>query len=1087
MGQKIISSIVFILGLSIQVFGQNITGTVTDSESGRTLPGVNILVKGTSTGTSTDSEGNFELTVASLQDTLVVTYIGYRSNEVPINGRTEINIVMQPEAITGEEMVVVGYGTQKEENLVGSVSKMEIDDISARPSAGIASSLQGAVPGLNIRASSGGDPSATPEINIRGFNSINGGSPLVLVNGIEGDLADVNPNDIESITVLKDAQAAAIYGARGSFGVVLVTLKQGREGEFEVEYSNNVGFTTNTARTDFVTNPATYARWVDEAIGSYHSGCYVCYEGEDWDIAEQVGNGEREPFYEKQPDGTYKFYGNTDYYDILFKDRRSHVMHNLSVSGGSDKLRGVISGRIYKREKIQNIQDSDMKRYNLRLNLVATPYDWLELSATSKFSSRFDEEYAGTKNGWGGTLGVSKWRDLFPNYPAFVDGYGVSVGRTRNGYVGRLGALKEGAAHRKWQYESQTNTLKAVVNPVEGLELNMDYSYNIDRTDRTFSYSPFSYLSGNELELVEGAGLNRHNEYRWKDYYKALNIYGTYARDIADKHNFKLMLGFNQEVFNRDRIGLRIEDLLTRDKANIAFGTEMLDMEGSTLEWALQGYFGRFNYNYDGKYLLEVNARYDGSSRFPKGNRWGFFPSVGVGWQVDEESFWTSSLDNVISSLKLRVSYGKLGNQNVGVNTFRQLIGMGKTSWLFDGQEANYARAPQPLPANIGWEKITSTNIGIDMRFLKDKLTASVDLYERNTSDMYLPGQPLAGVFGAPEPRRNYASMQNKGFELTVGYNDQFEVMGSELSFNIQANVSHNKGVITKFDNPNGLLSTFWEGQELGEIWGYHIDGQFQSDKEAAAFQNKFGRDNLFEVYRGILDYGSNTDWNYLKGGDLKYVDVNGDGKIDNGNNTLENPGDLQKIGNAMPQFPFGFNISANWKNIDVSVIGQGVARQDWYPSGPLYWATFHRPYVSFIRKDILDKVWDPEHPNDPERIYPQRQRAYNALSSGRMSYNLNDHYLTNIGYLRIKNLTVGYTLPPDLTQKVSLKKLRIFFSGENLFTWTFGGLTEYLDPEEVGAHVSYSNPNGVSARPATNTQLYPMGKTYSVGVQISL
>src|SRR5699024_7107112 len=318
MGQKIISSIVFILGLSIQVFGQNITGTVTDSESGRTLPGVNILVKGTSTGTSTDSEGNFELTVASLQDTLVVTYIGYRSNEVPINGRTEINIVMQPEAITGEEMVVVGYGTQKEENLVGSVSKMEIDDISARPSAGIASSLQGAVPGLNIRASSGGDPSATPEINIRGFNSINGGSPLVLVNGIEGDLADVNPNDIQSITVLKDAQAAAIYGARGSFGVVLVTLKQGREGEFEVEYSNNVGFTTNTARTDFVTNPATYARWVDGAIGSYHSGCYVCYEGEDWDIAEQVGNGEREPFYEKQPDGTYKFYGNTDYYDILF-------------------------------------------------------------------------------------------------------------------------------------------------------------------------------------------------------------------------------------------------------------------------------------------------------------------------------------------------------------------------------------------------------------------------------------------------------------------------------------------------------------------------------------------------------------------------------------------------------------------------------------------------------------------------------------------------------------------------------------------------------------------------------------------------
>ncbi|WP_170864447.1 SusC/RagA family TonB-linked outer membrane protein [Fodinibius roseus] len=1079
--------LLFVGGIISQSLGQSVSGVLTDAENGDPLPGVNILVKGTTTGTSTDAEGKFELTVASLQDTLIVTFIGYQTNEVPVNGRTEINIEMQPEAITGEEMVVVGYGTQREENLVGSVSKASIEDISARPSADIASSLQGAVPGLNIRASSGGDPSDTPEINIRGFNSINGGSPLVLVDGIEEDLANVNPNDIESVTVLKDAQAAAIYGARGSFGVVLITTKSGREGEFIVEYTNNIGFTTNTARTDFVTNPATYARWADGAIGNYHSGCYVCYDEEDYEIAEQVAKGEREPFYEEQPDGTYKFYENNDYYDILFKNRRPHKMHNISVSGGSDKLTGFVSGRIYERKKIQNIQDAEMKRYNLQLNLSASPYDWLELSAVSKFSSRYDEQYAGTKNGWGGTLGVSKWRDLFPNYPAFIDGYGVSVGRTRNGYVGRLGALKEGAAHRQWQYEKQTNTLKAEVNPIEGLALNMDYSYSIDRTDRTFSYTPFAYLSGNELELVEDAGLNRHNEYRWKDYYKALNIYGTYTENLAGKHNVKLMLGFNQEVFDRDRIGARIEDLLTRGKGNLAFGTEMLDMDGSTLEWAVQGYFGRFNYDYDGKYLLEINTRYDGSSRFPEDNRWGLFPSVGVGWQVDSENFWSSSLEDVISSLKLKASYGKLGNQNVGVNTFRQLIGMGRTSWLVDGAEVNYARAPAPLPANIAWEKITSTNIGADIGFLEDKLTASVELYERNTSDMYLPGRPLPAVFGASEPRRNYASMRNRGLEVTVGYSDQFNLMGSALSFNIQANVSNNKGVITKFDNPNGLLSTFWEGQELGEIWGYRIDDQFRSDEEAAAFQNEFGRDNLVEVYRGILDYGSNTDWNYLKGGDLKYVDVDGDGQINNGNNTLEDHGDLERIGNAMPQFPFGFKINANWKQFDLSVMGQGVAKQHWYPSGPLYWATFHRPYVSFIRKDILDKVWNPEHPNDPDRIYPQRQRAYNALSSGRMSYNLNDHYLTNIGYLRIKNLTVGYTLPPGVTQKANLKRVRIFFSGENLFTWTFGGLTEYLDPEEVGAHVSYSNPNGVSARPATNTQLYPIGKTYSAGVEISL
>ncbi|MDT0688022.1 SusC/RagA family TonB-linked outer membrane protein [Autumnicola psychrophila] len=1066
-------------------FQQNIQGKVLD-ETGLPLPGVTVQIKGSSIGTVTNFDGEFTLRVPDQDAILVFSFLGYKSKEVTVGSQSTFKIRMEADSESLNEIVVVGYGTQKSENVVNSVSTAEIGDVITRPSADIASSLQGTVPGLNIRSSSGGDPSETPEINIRGFNSINGGSPLIIVDGIEADIANINPNDIESVTVLKDAGAAAIYGARGSFGVVLITTKSGEAGEFNVQYSNNTGFTTNIARTDFVTNPATYARWVDDAIGSYHSGCYVCYEDDDWEIAEQVGNGEREPFYEQQPDGTYKFFGNTDFYDVLFKDRRSHQINNISVSGGSDKLTGVISARSYEREKIQNIQDAEMRRYNLQLKLSATPYNWLRLNALSRFSSRYDEQYAGTKNGWGDEFGVSKWRDLFPNHPAFVDGYGVSVGRTRDGYVGRLGALKEGAAHRQWQYENLTNTLGAELKPIEDLVLNMNYNYSIDRTDRTFSYKPFSYLAGEKLELLEGQGLNRHNEYRWKDNYTAINIYGTYTREIANKHNFKLMLGFNQEEFDRDRVGMRIEDLLTQDKANIAFGTNMLDMEGSTLEWAIQGYFGRFNYDYDGKYILEVNARYDGSSRFPKENRWGLFPSVAAGWIIDKENFWTP-LESAISSLKLKASYGKLGNQSVGVNTFRQLIGMGRTSWLFDGEQGNYARVPSPLPANIGWEKITSTNVGVDMGFLEDKLTASVEWYERNTRDMYLPGQPLPAVFGASEPRRNYAAMRNRGFEATVGYNDEFNVLGSKLTLSAQANVSNNRAIITKFDNPNGLLSTFWEGQQIGEIWGYRVDGQFQSDEEAAAFQNEHGRDNLFRVYRGILDYGSNSDWNRLRGGDLRYVDTNGDGSIDNGNNTLEDPGDLVPIGNAMPQFPFGFNVNASWKNFDLNVIGQGVAKQDWYPNGPLYWATFHRPYTSFIRKDLLNQVWDPAQPNDPNRIFPQRQRAYSALSNGRMSYNYNDHFLTNIGYLRIKNLTVGYTIPPTLTKKINIKKLRFFVSGENIFTWSFGGLTKYLDPEEVGAHVSYSNPNGVSGRSATNTQLYPMGKTYSAGIQINL
>lgn len=383
----------------VQAQERPISGLVSD-ETGIPIPGVTVQEKGTSKGAVTDFDGEFSLSVSDNNNTvLVFSFLGYKSKEVSIGAKTNFNITLEEDSESLDEVVVVGYGTQKEENLVGSVSTANLGNIETRPSADIASSLQGAVPGLNVRSGAGGDPSSTPSINIRGFNSINGGSPLVIIDGIEGDLANINPNDIASVTVLKDAGAAAIYGARGSFGVVLITTKSGKEGEFNVEYSNNFGFTTNTSRTDFVTNPYTYAKWVDEAIGSYHSGCYVCYEDEDWEIAQQVGNGEREPFYEQQPDGTYKFFGNTDFYDILFKDRRAHQINNISVSGGSKKLRGVISGRTYEREKIQNIQDAEMKRYNLQLKLSANPYEWLELTALSRFSSRYDEQYAGTKNG----------------------------------------------------------------------------------------------------------------------------------------------------------------------------------------------------------------------------------------------------------------------------------------------------------------------------------------------------------------------------------------------------------------------------------------------------------------------------------------------------------------------------------------------------------------------------------------------------------------------------------------------------------------------------------------------------------------
>lgn len=1061
---------------------RTIRGVVAD-DKGVPIPGVNVEVKGSDQGVFTDFEGEFEIEVQEADAVLVFSYLGYITQEKKAD-TDDMRIQLKESTSDLDEVVVVGYGTQRKRDIVGAVSEKKITDITTRPAADIRSSLQGAIPGLTIQHSAGGDPSKNPTMNIRGFNSINGGSPLVLVDGVEESISYINPADIESVTVLKDAEAAAIYGARGAFGVVLVNTKKGRSGDIKIEYENNFGWSQNTARTDFISDPYLYGRTIDAAIGGSTGGNYTGYDDEDWDIIKGVADGEIQPYHKLQPDGTYKFYYDTDYYDYMFKKTRPMEMHNVTVSGGTDKLKAYFSGRVYEREKVQKIQDARMNRYNYRLNVSFKPYEWLEVSADSRFSTRVDQEYGGTKNGWGDVYGVSRWRDQFPFFPAEIGGTAVDVGRTGGGYVARIGALMSGNSWRKWRYENFSNTVRGKMTPVEGLELNFDYTNRIKRTDRTFRYAPFEFLNGNKLTLQTG-GLDRSGEWRWKDRYQALNFYGSYGIKVADRHNFKLMLGYNEEVFDRDRVAAQMEDFSVRDKHKLDLATEMYNIEGSSQDWGVQGYFGRFNYDFDDKYLLEINARYDGSSRFPSGDQWGFFPSGAVAWRIDGEEFW-SSFKDVIPTLKLRASYGRLGNQTVGVSTFRQLLGLGKTTWLdTQGDKLHYARVPSPLPETIGWEKVTTKNIGLDFGIISNKLTGSFELYERNTTDMYLPGEPLPAVFGASEPRRSYASLQNKGFELELAYNNSFTVGDSPLNLSVTANVSNSKAYITKFDNPNGVLSTYWEGQRLGDIWGYRTDGQFQSDEEAAAYQSQFvdPANDLGKVYSSIFNHTTNKEWDKLRAGDIKYVDLDGDGKIDNGDNTLENPGDREPIGNALPKFPFGFSVNAEWKGFSVSVTGQGVARQDWYPTGPLYWGTYHRPYASFIRKDLVANAWTEDNPGK----YPQIERGYQALNSGRSLYNANDHYLTNIGYLRIKNLTVGYQIPSEITKKVFLERVRVYASAENVFTWSFGNLTKYLDPEEMGAAIDFNNPSGANARSNADEGLYPMEKTYSVGIQLTL
>lgn len=1073
----------FLCLISQQIFAQErqIKGKVTD-ESSVPLPGVSVYLKDTSIGVATDFDGFFSIQVPDeISEVLVFSYLGFQRKEILLESEKDhYDIVLEEDAQSLNEVVVVGYGTQRKGNLTGAVGQIDAEDIALRPAANVTNALQGLLPGLNIQMNSG-DPGATPDINIRGFNSINGGGPLVLIDGIEGDITRVNPQDIESISVLKDAASAAIYGARGAFGVIIITTKSGKAGDLVVNYSNNFSTTTPTTRTDFISDPYLYGKTVDAALFGYNGTIYTGYNDADYQIIQEVANGTREPFHELQADGTYKFYYKTDWYDYLFREYQPSSMHNLSISGGSDRIKGYLSGRTYDRATINNIQDSDLKRYNLKSTLTFKPTEWLELSNNTLFNQEQDKEYGGYSNGYGGLWSTTTWYNLMAFYPNFVDGIPTEIGR--GGTTGQGGgpAMEGGNNWLRYNTEEFTNTFSTKITPLDGLELNFNYSNRITNTDNTYRYNEFEYLTTSRLTPTT-AGVNRLTEYRWKDKYNALNLFGSYDLTLADRHNFKLMLGYNQEDFDRDRVVAQQGGLLIRDLDNLALGTELMAADGSALVWAVEGYFGRFNYNYDRKYLLEVNARYDGSSRFPEDSRWGFFPSVSAGWQVDREDFF-APLENTISSLKLRASYGKLGNQSVGVNTFQQLMGVGTSSWLDNGQRLNYASAPGSLPRVVSWETTGTLDFGADLGFLNNRLSLNFDWFEKNTEDMYLPGEPLPAVFGAAEPRENLASLRTRGFELGLSYQDSFTVGGSPLTINASASVTNFKGIITKYENPEGLMSSYWEGQELGQIWGYHVDGQFQSDEEALAYQQSFENpsNSLGNVYNFILNIAQNNEWSRLRAGDIKYVDVDGDGRIDKGNYTLEDHGDLRPIGNAMPKFPFGFNINATWKGIDLSIAGAGVGKQNWYPTGDIYWGTYQRPYLSFLRKDLVADAWTAEDPGP----FPQIERGYASLGTGRSLYEMNDYYLKNVGFLRIKNLTLGYTLPQEFTRKFEIDRFRLYFSGENLLTWSFGDLSKYIDPEQAGSAINYSNPGDAVGRADLRT--YPMGKTYSVGVNITL
>ena len=1059
-----------------------VNGKVTDA-AGELLIGVNVAVDGVGVGI-TDIDGNYSMKVP-VGSTLTFSYIGYKSLSVKVKERTTINVRMEEDNNALDEVVVIGYGTQKKVNLTGAVGYTDSKAIENRPVASLGQAIQGAIPNLNISFGSG-KPGEVTNMNIRGFASINGESkPLILIDGVEGSIDNLNPRDVESISVLKDASSSAIYGARAPFGVVLVTTKKGKSGKMQISYNGRYSFSTSTTKTDFITTGYDAARLVDGFMRSYNGNSYTRYTEDDYKELEarrydKVENPERPWTVVQNRSGkdTYMYYANFDWYNYLIDASRPTWDNNVSISGGDDKINYLVSGNFNTQRGIY-VQNSDRyKTGNLRARLNAEVTSWFSLSFTS---SMFSSKYSAPGLGHGNNIPNYTFHAMPFLMPYNPDGTHVFqtpvIGEQPSDGVHIMTA--DGFSKSVEDKKQYTNSVGAIFKIYKGLSFHANYTFKhniVDYMERT-AMSQFSQYPG-ELEEVTGSLFkNKLRQLDERIYYHSTDAYLNYEQSFHG-HNVRAVAGFNYEQNAYKRIygtKLNIQSNTLND-FNLGEIGKDVTLEGGQTEWAILGYFGRLGYDWKGRYLAEFNMRWDASSRFPKDKRSGIFPSFSAGWRVSDENFF-EPLRNVVSNLKIRGSIGSLGNQAIAVkesqknlpaNCYPYIQSLNMASmggYLLDGELLTYANVGDPVSGNFTWETIVHKNVGIDLGLFNDRLTCSADFFIRDTKDMLVPGKLLPALYGRDAPRENAADLRTKGFEVTIGWNDNFYLLGKPFNYNLSLSLADSRSHITKYDNPLKEFSApYYEGMEIGEIWGYHIEGLFATDEEAAAYQEAV--DNSF-VCKNILETAS-QDYRGLRAGDMKFADLDGSGRIDDGEKTANNRGDMRVIGNSRPRYTYSGNVGFNWLGFDCSAFFQGVGKQNRYPGGNamLFWGGYARPYSSFTPIDLPDKIWSEDNPD----AYFPKMRGYSAQGDRSLA-KVNDRYLQNLAYCRLKNFTFGYTLPKEWTSKVKMDRVRFYFSGDNLLTWT-KLKSKYIDPEQFSADA--------------DARVYPYAKTFSFGLDVT-
>lgn len=1076
-----------------------VSGRILDS-SGQPVPGASVIEKGTTNGVDTDIDGKFTISVKS-GSSLEVSCIGYET--VSVAASENLSVTLREDTQFLDEVVVVGFGTQKKVNMTGSVTAVDVDKaFGSKPITDVSKGLQGVVPGLSITYNSN-DLNASPTMKIRGTGSINGdNTPLILLDGVEvPDLSFVNPDNIKSISVLKDAASASIYGSRAAWGVVLITSKDGSavKDKVSITYSNNFSWNQPIGLPKYITDKEGVLAQLEEgmlaqknvdgsrieAFGMYYDtigkGITTWFDKYSGNLSNPVYKyGEDYEFIE----GTPYYYRVSDPNKEIFKTSFSQT-HNLSVTGNTGKTNYNIGlGYTMNDGTLKAAKKNDVKRYNLNLSTNTQVKNWLNIGTKVMYVEKeyeYPYGYSQSKGATGLLYYVMRFPTFFPfgisDGSKLADGtYASDSAATGEGLYFRHGnayVANESICSSKDQYLTLGGNVR--INLAPGLSFYGDYTrgrYNYENRSMRQPYYVANWSFPKKAAVTTNDFLERSYVSKITNTY---NAYFDYLFDIQKQHNFAIKVGANAEDLRYDNQSVKVNGVqdVEHPTLNLTDGKNEGIVDESLRHRATAGFFGRINYNYKEKYLLELNGRYDGSSSFRTGKQWAFFSSASAGYRISEEKFWTN-IKPYVPTLKVRASYGSVGNQ--ALDSWYPYISTMATetvSWIgTDMNQVSTTTTPSAVNPDMTWEKIRTLDIGFDAGFFNDELNVTFDWYQRRNVGMLVAGNEIVRYAGiAVAPLENGGDMKTNGWELQIDYNHAFN---KDFAIYGTFTLSDAKSEITKWNNTTGALNSWYKGKKLGEIWGFETDRYFNSSDVNPDGTLKTGTPDQSYLQNGSFRFGA---------GDIKYKDLNKDGKIDTGKGTIDDHGDLKRIGNQLPRYEYSLRVGAMLKGFDVEVLLQGVGKRDMWSTSSLF-----IPHAAGAQMNIFENQLDYWTESNQNARFPRPyiNGAFGSLSglpgnSGCNNFAPQTKYLNNLAYLRVKNFTVGYTLPQNLTRKIFVEKLRFYFSAQNLFT--FDHIDGVMDPECTGGS-SKSYTNGMDMTMAGRAM--PFNRQWSCGLQIT-